>query len=132
MLNKTANNKVRMMGEIVSRFTFSHEVFGEGFYMADVAVNRLSGQADIIPLMVSENLIDVHKDYTGHTAEYTGQFRSYNQHEGNRSRLKLSVFVREIHLALPDAMDCTKITRYTWMAISASHPSTGKLRLKRK
>ena len=108
MLNKTENNKVNMMGEIASGFTFSHKVFGEGFYMVDVAVNRLSGQVDIIPLMVSENLIDVHKDYTGHTVEYTGQFRSYNQREGVRSRLKLSVFVREIHLDLPTPTDCTK------------------------
>ena len=35
------NNKVSVIGEIVSGFTFSHEVFGEGFYMVDVAVNRL-------------------------------------------------------------------------------------------
>ena len=53
------NNKVSVIGKIVSGFTFSHEVFGEGFYMVDVAVNRLSEQADIIPLMVSERLIDV-------------------------------------------------------------------------
>ena len=107
MLNNTENNKVSMMGEIASGFTFSHEVFGEGFYMADVAVGRLSGQVDIIPLMVSESLIDIHKDYTGHAMECTGQFRSHNQHEGIRSRLKLSVFVREIHLTLPGPMDCT-------------------------
>ena len=108
MLNKTGNNKVSMVGEIASEFTFSHEVFGEGFYMVDVAVNRLSGQVDTIPLMVSENMIDVHKDYTGHTVECTGQFRSHNQHEGIRSRLKLSVFVRELHLTSPAPMDCTK------------------------
>ena len=48
------NNKVSVIGEIVSDFTFSHEVFGEGFYMVDVAVSRLSEQADVIPLMVSE------------------------------------------------------------------------------
>lgn len=75
------NNKVSVIGKIVSGFTFSHEVFGEGFYMVDVAVNRLSEQADIIPLMVSERLIDVHEDYIGCTIEALGQFRSYNRHE---------------------------------------------------
>ena len=74
------NNKVSVIGKIVSGFTFSHEVFGEGFYMVDVAVNRLSEQADIIPLMVSERLIDVHEDYIGCTIEALGQFRSYNRH----------------------------------------------------
>ena len=91
------NNRVSVIGEIVSGFTFSHEVFGEGFYMVDVAVNRLSEKADIIPLMISERLIDVHKDYTCCTVEAIGQFRSYNRHEGIKNRLMLSIFVREIH-----------------------------------
>lgn len=90
------NNKVSVIGTIISGFTFSHEVFGEGFYVVDLSVNRLSDQADVIPLMISERLIDVEGDYTGKTVEAVGQFRSYNRHEGSRNRLVLSVFVREI------------------------------------
>ena len=90
------NNKVSVIGEIVSEFTFSHEAFGEGFYLVDVAVKRLSGQADILPLMVSERLLDVRRDYSGDTVEAIGQFRSYNRHEGVRNRLELSVFAREV------------------------------------
>lgn len=89
------NNKVGIIGEVVSNFEFSHEVFGEGFYMIDISVNRLSNQADIIPLMVSERLVDVTKDYRGYMVEVNGQFRSYNRHEGTRNRLVLSIFVRE-------------------------------------
>ena len=91
------NNKVSVIGEVVSEFTFSHEVFGEGFYIADLAVSRLSDQVDVIPLMISERLLDVSKDYRGMTMEAIGQFRSYNRHEGAKNRLVLSVFVREIH-----------------------------------
>ena len=91
------NNKVSVIGEIISGFTFSHEVFGEGFYLVNVAVSRLSEQADIIPLMISERLLDVKEDYIGCTVEAIGQFRSYNRHEGIKNRLVLSVFVREIH-----------------------------------
>ena len=101
------NNKVSVIGEIVSDFTFSHEVFGEGFYMVELSVNRLSEQADIIPLMVSERLVDVHKDYRGLTMEAIGQFRSYNRHEGTKNRLMLSVFVREIHF-MEEFTDYTK------------------------
>ena len=90
------NNKVSVIGEIVSDFTFSHEVFGEGFYMVELSVNRLSEQADIIPLMVSERLVDVHKDYRGLTMEAIGQFRSYNRHEEKHNRLVLSAFAREL------------------------------------
>ena len=75
------NNKVSVIGEVVSEFTFSHEVFGEGFYIADLAVSRLSDQVDVIPLMISERLLDVSKDYRGMTMEAIGQFRSYNRHE---------------------------------------------------
>lgn len=89
------NNRVSIVGEIVSEFRFSHEVFGEGFYVTDVAVSRLSDMFDTIPLMVSERLVDVTKNMTGSIVEASGQFRSYNRHEGNRNRLVLSVFVRE-------------------------------------
>ena len=90
------NNRVSIIGEIVSKFEFSHEVFGEGFYIVNVSVNRLSDSADIIPIMVSERLVDVKKDYRGCTVEASGQFRSFNRHENNKNRLLLSIFAREI------------------------------------
>ena len=98
------NNQVTVTGEIVSDFRYSHEVFGEGFYMVDVAVNRLSDFADIIPLMISERLIDTGKDYIGKMICVNGQFRSYNRHEEKKNRLVLSVFARELEFVeeVPD------------------------------
>ena len=90
------NNKVTIMGEIVSGFTFSHEIYGEGFYMMDVRCKRLSENFDTIPVMVSERLMDVEKDYSGQLVSINGQFRSYNRHEERKNRLVLSVFAREI------------------------------------
>ena len=90
------NNQATIMGEIVSGFTFSHEVFGEGFYMVDVSVKRLSNSQDLIPVMISERLIDVTQDYTGEFIMVNGQFRSYNRHEELKNRLVLSVFAREV------------------------------------
>lgn len=84
------------MGKVIGDFTFSHEIFGEGFYMLDVEVARLSESCDIIPLMISERLIDVEQDYKGAYVCVSGQFRSYNRHEEKKNRLILSVFVREI------------------------------------
>lgn len=89
------NNKVTVMGEIVGGFSFSHEIYGEGFYMVDILVPRLSDSADRIPLMVSERLLDVKKDYSGMNVRVSGQFRSYNRHEERKNKLVLSVFVRE-------------------------------------
>ena len=101
------NNRVTVIGTIVSDFTFSHAVFGEGFYLVDLSVSRLSEQADVIPLMVSERLMDVTRDYRGCTIEADGQFRSYNRHEGVKNGLVLSVFVREVQF-LEEFTDYTK------------------------
>lgn len=92
------NNQVNIAGEVVSNFIYSHDVFGEGFYLLNISVNRLSNSFDIIPLMISERLINVKKDYIGSYIEATGQFRSYNRHEESKNRLVLSVFVREINI----------------------------------
>ena len=69
------NNQVNVYGEVMSEFTFSHEVYGEGFYMVNLSVKRLSN-----------------------VLEASGQFRSYNRHEENRNRLILSVFVRDLRV----------------------------------
>ena len=90
------NNQVTVMGEIASGFTYSDEIFGEGFYMMDVRCKRLSESYDTIPVMVSERLMDVTADYTGELICVNGQFRSYNRHEEKKNRLVLSVFVREL------------------------------------
>ena len=101
------NNQVNVYGEVISEFTFSHEVYGEGFYMVHLSVRRLSNVFDTIPLMVSERLVDVSKDYRGKFFEACGQFRSYNRHEGAKNRLVLSVFVRELSF-LEEFTDYTK------------------------
>ena len=90
------NNRVTVMGEIISEFSFSHEIFGEGFYMVDVRVKRLSESYDVIPVMVSERLLDVNADYRGMYICVGGQFRSYNRHEERKNKLVLSVFAREL------------------------------------
>lgn len=90
------NNQVSIAGEVVSEFVYSHDVFGEGFYVLEISVSRLSESNDIIPVMVSERLINVKNSYVGMFVQINGQFRSYNRHEENKNRLVLSVFAREI------------------------------------
>lgn len=91
------NNRVTIIGEVISEFEFSHEVYGEGFYTVRLSVSRLSNSVDVIPLLVSERLVDVTEDLRGMMVEATGQFRSHNSHEEDRNRLLLSIFVREIN-----------------------------------
>ena len=100
------NNQVEVAGEIISTIEYSHEIFGEGFYMVKLLVNRLSEATDEIPLMISERLVDVTKDCRGKYLRAFGQFRSYNKHEENHNHLILSVFVRDLEFL--DSMEDVK------------------------
>ena len=90
------NNRVYLNGEIVSDAAFSHEVYGEGFYEMSVLVKRLSGQADILPVTISERLIQDKQLGIGSEISAIGQFRSYNKLVDGKSKLMLTVFVREL------------------------------------
>ena len=126
------NNSVTLIGEVVSGFTFSHEVRGEAFYLVNLAVKRLSEQADIIPLTISERLIDVTADCMGRTLEVAGQFRSFNQQGENKKRLILSVFVREVFFLEEDFTDCTKSNSITLKGYLCKSPVYRKTPLGRE
>lgn len=91
------NNVASLFGEVVSEFAYNHEVFGEKFYKFYLKIDRFSETSDIIPVTISERMIDVAKDYKGKLIEVHGQFRSYNRHGEGKSRLILSVFARELN-----------------------------------
>lgn len=126
------NNTVVLNGEIVSRFTFSHEVAGEGFYMIDLAVKRLSDQVDIIPVMVSDRLLDMSWDYIGQTAQVCGQYRSYNLQEGTSKHLLLYVFARELYFIQPDLVDATKSNSIVLNGYLCKNPNYRETPLGRK
>lgn len=98
---RAENNKVELTGTIITEPEFNHEVFGEGFYNMYLKVDRLSGTADIIPLIISERLINLNDKYTGTAVNVSGVYSSYNKHEEKRNRLLLYVFVCEIEKANP-------------------------------
>ncbi|HBG12138.1 MAG TPA: single-stranded DNA-binding protein [Clostridium sp.] len=131
-MNTLQNNSVILIGEVVSCFTFSHEVRGEAFYVVNLAVKRLSEQADIIPLTISERLIDVTTDCMGRTLEVAGQFRSFNQQGENKKRLILSVFVREVFFLEEDFTDCTKSNSITLKGYLCKSPVYRKTPLGRE
>jgi Single-strand binding protein family. len=91
-----SNNRVYLSGRVVEKPHYSHEVMGEGFYDTKLAVKRISEQVDIIPITVSERLFTDNEIVLNDTLSIEGQFRSYNKFEDGKSRLILSVFVREI------------------------------------
>lgn len=103
------NNQVHLRGKMVTVFSFSHELLGEGFYTAQVTVDRLSEVTDTIPIMVSERLIDVTQDYIGKYVEIRGQFRSYNQYNEEHNRLILHVFATKMEILEEEDYPINKI-----------------------
>ena len=98
MNEKMKNNQATFSGEIISEFEYSHEVLGEKFYTSVLYVERKSGAHDEIPFIVSERLVDASEAWTGQIVKLFGQIRSYNKRNGDKFKLVLCVFVREISL----------------------------------
>lgn len=95
MENLMNNNIVNLSGKIAEEPVFSHQVFGEGFYESAIEVERLSSQVDVIPITISERLIQEVDLEKGDYLTIEGQFRSYNKIIEGKSKLMLTVFVRE-------------------------------------
>ncbi|MDE5991057.1 MAG: single-stranded DNA-binding protein [Clostridia bacterium] len=90
------NNKLQLIGTIVKEPIYTHEVFGEGFYETVISVPRLSEQKDLIPITISDRLLARYEVKVGDKINIVGQFRSYNKLEGEKSKLLLTAFVRDV------------------------------------
>ena len=94
--NYLENNYLTLVGRVTSEKQFSHEIYGERFYTFDLSIPRLSGNADIIPVTVSERLINDDMMKLETKLLIKGQFRSYNSYENEKNRLILTVFAKDI------------------------------------
>jgi single-stranded DNA-binding protein len=94
--NYLENNYLTLVGKVTSEKEFSHEIYGERFYSFDLSIPRLSGNADVIPVTVSERLINDDMMEIGSKLLIKGQFRSYNSYENEKNRLILTVFAKDI------------------------------------
>ena len=94
--NEMNNNKVYITGEVVSQPTFSHEIYSERFYEFDLKVERLSSSYDIIPVTITERLMTEYSISVGSKFSANGQFRSYNKLDEGKSKLMLTVYIKEI------------------------------------
>ena len=94
--NYLENNYLTLVGKVTGEKKFSHEIYGERFYIFNLSIPRLSGNADIIPITVSERLITDEMLQEGKKLLVKGQFRSYNSYENEKNRLILTVFAKDV------------------------------------
>lgn len=93
------NNVVNIIGKVVSECTFNHEVYGEAFYRFNIEVVRLSEVVDILPITISERLIEKEVISIGNYISINGQLRSYNSYDSKKTKLILTIFARDISLS---------------------------------
>lgn len=98
--NTISNNYVTVVGRIESDFIFSHEIYGEGFYNFNLETQRLSQAVDILPVTISERILEKDKLPIGTLVQIIGQIRSYNNYveSEHKNKLVLTIFVREIEI----------------------------------
>lgn len=97
MINlKEDTNLVNLRGELEEELTFSHEIFGEKFYNAKIRIHRLSDTYDVLPITISERLLEEVNLNENNLVDVVGQLRSYNKNIDNKNKLVLTIFVREI------------------------------------
>ena len=94
--NYLENNYLTLVGKVTGEKKFSHEIYGERFYVFNLEIPRLSGNSDMIPITVSERLIKEDTLQEGKKLLVKGQFRSYNSYENEKNRLILTVFAKDI------------------------------------
>lgn len=106
---KEDTNVVNLIGELDSNLEFSHEIFGEKFYNTKIKINRLSDSYDILPITISERLLEDRDFENNKLVSVTGQLRSYNKNIDNKNRLVLTVFVRDLKVSKEDNKDPNSI-----------------------
>lgn len=94
--NYLENNYLTLVGKVTGEKKFSHEIYGEKFYVFNLEIARLSGNADIIPITVSERIITDEMLMQGKQLLVKGQFRSYNSYDNEKNRLILTVFAKDV------------------------------------
>ena len=99
------NNSARLVGTIIEELKFSHSVLGEKFFETKICVQRKSENTDIIPVIISERIMNGEQNWHEKKVWLYGQFRSHNADDGNRRRLFLQFFVQEWHFADDEKYD---------------------------
>ena len=83
---KEDTNIVNLKGTIENNLQFSHEIFGEKFYTTKIKINRLSESYDVLPITISERLLEEVDLNENKLVKVTGQLRSYNKNIDNKNK----------------------------------------------
>ena len=87
-------NTALLEGNAAGVPAWSHENHDVHFYRFPIEVPRLSGQTDLLPVLIPESRLS--QIANGQPVRIQGQLRSFNNRSGAGSRLVLTVYAQEI------------------------------------
>jgi len=87
-------NRAQLTGRVLDEPEFSHESYGERFYVFTLGIIRKSGFEDRIPVMISERLLCNMNFRESDMVSVSGQVRTYNRQREGRNHLMIVIFVR--------------------------------------
>lgn len=91
-----SENTVVLRGELQALPQFSHENHRKQFYRFTLAVPRLSGTVDLLPVIAEAGILDSMDLSGGQMLRVEGQIRSHNHRESGTRRLLIFVFATSI------------------------------------
>lgn len=94
------NNKLAVQGYLMNDLSYDHTILSEDFYSSTIAIPRYSDTEDIIPIIVSERLVNTSELVKGTWVRIDGQFRSHNLkvEDSDKSVYKLSIFAQNVSI----------------------------------
>ena len=94
-MEHTANH-VHLCGALAELPRFSHENHDRRFYRFPLEVERLSGAVDILPVLVSEEVLCRMDLSGGQMLAVDGQIRTFNNRSQDGRRLVISVYAESL------------------------------------
>ena len=91
------NNKIELCGVIASTPELNHKNYGENFYGFRLSCSRKSTEKDMLPIIVSDRLVEIKDLQVGKKISVKGQVRTFNKHiSDDKRKLLIMVFARDV------------------------------------
>lgn len=91
------NNKIELCGVIASAPELNHKTYGENFYGFRLSCSRKSTEKDMLPIIVSDRLVEIKDLQVGKKISVKGQVRTFNKHiSDDKRKLLIMVFARDV------------------------------------
>ena len=91
---ENAANRIALTGALDTLPEYSHTNHDRKFYRLMLAVERLSGAVDLLPVLAAEDVLEQADLFCGERIAVTGQLRSFNNRAPEGRRLIISVYRR--------------------------------------